>query len=178
MEIIYKPNKKKLKIALIIYNLFIVVGFFITLKSDIFASTYFAKRLGILGTPISIQIIGVLTIVIMTLMFIGTIKLLFKNRILIVNDEGFINYTNFTNAGLILWKDVKDVRINRKKHNSLILIIVKDEKKYFNKFKNPIIKLNAITYKKAYNTSFVIETAYLKISEDDLMKIFKKNAKL
>jgi len=164
--------------ALIIYNFFVVVGFFITLKPDTFASTYFAKRLGILGTSTSIQIIGVLTIVIMTLIFIGTINLFLKNRILIVNDEGVINYTNFTDVGLILWKDIKDVRINRKKHNSLILIIVKDEKKYFNKIRNPIIKFNAITYKKTYNTSFVVETAYLKISADELLEIFKKYAKL
>ena len=178
MEIIYRPSKKKLLSSVAISSLFIVLGIFIILRSDIFAATHFANRLGIFGLPISIQIIGILGIVIMSLMLIGTINLFFQNYIIKINEKGLINNTNFTNVGLILWNDIQYLRLNKKKHNSTIYINVKNKKKYYDRIKNPIIKLNAYTYNKVYKTSFVIETANLTISEDELFEIFKKYAKL
>lgn len=177
MEIIYKPNKKKLLTSLAVYSLIFVLGVVIILRSDLFAATYFAKSLGILGKPTSIQIIGVLSVAVMFLIFVGTIKLYYQNCLLIMNDQGFINKTNFTNIGLVLWSDVKDVRFKKKKHNSMIFINVEDDKKYFKRIKNPLIKLNILTYKKTYKASFVVETANLTISGDDLFEIFKKYAK-
>lgn len=178
MEIIYRPSKKRLLSSLAISSLLIVLGIFIILRSDIFAATHFAKRLGIFGLPISFQIIGILGVVILSLMLVGTINLFFQNSIIKINEKGLINNTNFTNVGLILWKDIVDIRINKKKHNSLIFINVKNTKKYYNRIKNPIIKLNFYTYNKVYKTSFVIETANLTIPDDELFEIFKKFAKL
>jgi len=177
MEIICKPNKKKLIISIALYSLFIVLGFLLIFKSDIFAASYFAKSLGLLGKSITIQIIGFLSAIIMSLLFAGTVKLYFQNYALILNEKGFINNTNFTNVGLILWKDIVDLKINKRTHNSLIFIYVKNKNKYYNKVKNPIIKLNILTYNKAYKASFVLETANLIISEDELFEILKKHIK-
>lgn len=178
METVYKPNKKNILITLVGLSVFIILAIFFMIKPDYFASSYFAKSLGILGKPISIQIIGVLTIIIMSLMIIGTINLFFQNYIIKINEKGLINNTNFTNVGLILWKDIVDIRINKKKHNSLIFINVQNTKKYYHRIKNPIIKLNVFTYNITYKASFIIETAHLTISENELFETLKKHAKL
>lgn len=178
MEIIYKPNKKSIFKSLAMCIFFNIAGYIFIVKSDYFADTYFVKSFGIFGMPISIQIIGVLSIVFFSLFFIGTINLFFQNYIIKINEKGLINNTNFTNVGLILWNDIQDLRLNKKKHNSTIYINVKNKKKYYDRIKNPIIKLNAYTYNKVYKTSFVIETANLTISDDELFEILKKHAKL
>lgn len=174
MEIVYKPNKKKLLITLVGLSIFIILGIFFIIKPDYFASSYFAKSLGILGKPISIQIIGVFTIIFFVLYSIGVFNIFFSNYALLITEKGFINNTSLTNAGLILWKDIKHIKLNK----GLIYIYVKNEKNYFNRIKNPLIKLNALTYNKTYKVSFVIDTKRLTISEDELFEILKKYAKL
>lgn len=174
MEIVYKPNKKKLLITLVGLSIFIILGIFFIIKPDYFASSYFAKSLGILGKPMSIQIIGVFTIIFFVLYSIGVFNIFFSNYALLITEKGFINNTSLTNAGLILWKDIKYVKLNK----GLIYIYVKNEKNYFNRIKNPLIKLNALTYNKTYKVSFVIDTKRLTISEDELFETLKKYAKL
>lgn len=104
---------------------FMISGFFFILNPEYFASSYFMRSFGVFGKPVSIQIIGVLSIVISGLWFIGTFKLFFDKYILLINEKGFINKTNFINFGLILWKDVVDIRMTKRKGNSLIFIYVK-----------------------------------------------------
>lgn len=156
----------------------IVAEFYIILNPEYFASTYFARRLGIFGKPISIQIIGILSVVAFGLMFIGTSKLFFDKYILLINEKGFINKTNFINFGLILWKDVVDIRMTKRKYNSIIYIYVRNKRNYYKRKKNPIDWLNIFAYDKVYGTAIVIETAHLTVSEDELFEIFEKHAKL
>ena len=178
MKIIYKPNKKNILITLVGSSIFIILGIFFIIKPDYFASSYFVRSFGIFGQPISIQIIGVLSVVISGLMFIGTSKLFFDKYILLINEKGFINKTNFINFGLIPWKDVVDIRMTKKKRNSMIYVYLKNKRKYYKRKKNPIDWLNIVAYDKVYGTAIVIETAHLTVSEDELLEIFKKYAKL
>lgn len=157
---------------------FMISGFFFILNPEYFASSYFMRSFGVFGKPVSIQIIGVLSIVISGLWFIGTFKLFFDKYILLINEKGFINKTNFINFGLILWKDVVDIRMTKRKGNSLIFIYVKNKRKYYKSKKNPIDRLNIFAYDNVYKTSIVVEMAHLAISEEELFEIFKKHAKL
>lgn len=174
MKIIYKPNKINIFTTLVISILFIVAGFLLIIKSVYFADSSFSRSLGILGKPISIQIIGVFTVIFISLMTIGVLNIFFSNYALLITEKGFINNTSLTNAGLILWKDIKHVRLNK----GLIYIYVKNERNYFSRIKNPLIKLNALIYNKTYKVSFVIDPKRLTISEEELFEILKKYAKL
>ena len=174
METVYKPNKKNILITLVGLSVFIILAIFFMIKPDYFASSYFAKSLGIFGQPISIQIIGFFKAMFFSLFSIGVINIFFCNYALLITEKGFINNTSLTNAGLIHWKDVKHVKLNK----GLIYIYVKNEKNYFSKIKNPLIKLNALIYNKTYKVSFVIDLKRLTVSEDELFEIFKKHAKL
>lgn len=174
METVYKPNKKNILITLVGSSIFIILGIFFIIKPDYFASSYFSKSLGMLGKPISIQIFGFLGTMLFFLLSIGVLNIFFSNYALLITEKGFINNTSLTNAGLIHWKDVKHVKLNK----GLIYIYVKNEKNYFSKIKNPLIKLNALIYNKTYKVSFVIDLKRLTVSEDELFEIFKKHAKL
>lgn len=165
-------------ISIVVISIFVLIGIAFILKSEMFSSTYFASRLGIFGKPISIQITGVLTVLTMSLFIIGTINLFLQNYVLIVSEKGFVNNTNFTNVGPISWDDVNEIRLTKKDSNSFLLVYVKDEKKYYDKIKNPIIKLNAIIYNKFYGSSFVVETSNLQISDDELLELFSAYMKL
>ena len=56
------------------------------------------------------------------LLYIGVLfKYIFSNYALLITEKGFINNTSLTNAGLIHWKDVKHVKLNK----GLIYIYVK-----------------------------------------------------
>lgn len=178
MEIIYKPGIKKLLTSLALYSLFIVLGLAFILNPEYFASSYFVKSFGVFGKPISIQIFGILSVVAFGLMFIGTTKLFFDKYILLINEKGFINKTNFINFGLILWKDVVDIKMTKRKGNSMIYIYLKNKNKYYKRNKNPIDRLNIFAYDKVYRTAIVIETAHLTVSEDELLETLKKYAKL
>lgn len=178
MEIIYKPKKGSLIITLMFAIAFMIAGCFFALNPEYFASSYFVKRFGVFGQPISIQIIGILSVVAAGLLFIGTSKLFFDKYILLINEKGFINKTNFINFGLIPWKDVVDIRMTKKKRNSMIYVYLKNKRKYYKRKKNPIDWLNVFAYDKVYGTAIVIETAHLTVSEDELFEIFKKYAKL
>lgn len=178
MEIIYKPNKTRLIITLVGLSIFIVVGLLFINYPQYFASSYFTKMMGVFGKPLSVQIIGVFTVVFFSLYSFGVLTILISNYGLIINERGFINNTSLTNAGLILWEDVKGVKIDKGRLNTIIFVYVKDERKYFNRIKNPLIRLNALIYNKTYKVSFVIDTGRIKITEDELLKIFKKYTKL
>src|SRR5690625_1245320 len=95
-----------------------------------------------------------------------------------INDKSFINNMNFININIILCKDFLDIRMTKRKRNSLIFIYVRNKRKYYKRNKNPIDRLNVFAYDKVYGTAIVIETAHLTVSEDELFEIFKKYAKL
>lgn len=175
MEIIYKPNKRKLSTTLIMSAVFILLGILLIVNPDNFASSFFARSIGPFGKPLTIQIVGMLTVLFFLLYSVGMLNIFFSNYGLKITEDGFINNTSLTNVGLILWSDIKDVRFKKKKHNSMIFINVEDDKKYFKRIKNPLIKLNVLTYKTTYNASFVVETANLTISGDELVEIFEKH---
>lgn len=174
MEIIYEPNKKNLLLTIVGLSIFVIIGIFIVINSDIIATYHFARIWGILGKPMTIQIIGIFGMIFMLLYTIGVLNIFFSNYALLITEKGFINNTSLTNAGLILWKDIKHVKLNK----GMIYIYVKNEKNYFNRIKNPLIKLNALIYNKTYKVSFVIDPKRLTVSEDELFEIIKKYAKL
>lgn len=176
MEIIYKPNKKKLLRNIFVYSLIIAFSLFIIIKSDFIATSNYARRLGIFGMQTSLQILGILFTTVHCFLIIGTINLFFHKYALIINEKGFVNNTNFTNVGLILWNDVINIRMDKKKYFSRISIYMnkKNKKKYYSRIKNPIIKLNVIIYNKVYGAPFCIETTLLSTSDDELFEILKK----
>jgi len=178
MEIIYKPNKKKLVITFVTLSVFIILEFFIIINSDIIANYHFARSLGILGKPITIQIIGIFGVIFLLLYSIGILNIFFSKYGLVVTEKGFINNTSITNPGLILWDDIIGIKSDIGKYGAIVFVYLKNEKKYLNRIKNPIVKLNALIYNKTYKTSFVIDKSRLTITEGELLEIFKKYAKL
>lgn len=177
MEIIYQLNKRKLSTTLIMSAVFILLGILFIIKPDNFASSFFARSIGPFGKPLTIQIIGIFTVLFFLLYSVGALNIFFSNYGLKITEDGFINNTSLTNAGLVLWEDIRDFKLDKGKLSTVLFIYVKDEKKYFKKIKNPLIRLNAFIYNKAYKISFVIDVDRLTISGDEIFEIFKKHTK-
>lgn len=47
MEILYKPTTKNIFFSIAVFFLFIVAGYFLTIKTDYFADSSFSRILGI-----------------------------------------------------------------------------------------------------------------------------------
>ena len=178
MEIIYKPNKKNILKTLAFLSVFVAIGFLFIIKSEDFTDSLIAKKTLILSSPISFQILGLMSLIISFLFFIGNLNIFFSKYALMISEKGFINNTSLANVGLIIWDDIYDVKLKKEKNSSSIFIYAKNEKKYYRRIKNPIIKFNTYTLKKSYKASFVIDPHKLAISDDELFEIFKKYAKL
>lgn len=168
-KVIFNLNKKNIIYTILMLFLLIIVGFLFILYSSIFISS-------IVRSEFFIRIVGILISVFSLPLFIGYCILLFDKDGVIVSNEGMINNTNLINIGQIEWEDITLIRTKKLKKNTLFLIFVKDESKYFRN-KGLLKKVNAFGYKSSYGTPIVIETKNLHCSLEELKLVLSKNVR-
>ena len=101
--------------------------------------------------------IGAGLVIMCAFLLIGYLNIYIKGYGLVLSNNGIENNSNLTNVGIINWEDITKIRTKDLNKNKLILLFVKNDKKYYKTVKNPIIKLNLLAYRQFYGTSFVIE---------------------
>jgi len=167
---VYKLNKKKVIYASIAGLLIILSGIIFTLYPEALS------KYGLVRNPTVIKIIGIGVIICMTPLTLGMFTLLLHTYGLKLTEDGFINNTNMTNIGIVNWKDIEDIRIKKiSKKNDIILITVKNERRYYERIKNPLKKLNILMYNKTYKASFVIDPHKLFISTEEIVSALRKH---
>ena len=125
--------------------------------SHVFRNSTFIKITGIVG--ITFSIIG----------SVFLFKKIFDNKIgLLIDSEGITDNSNAISIGLIMWEDIKDVRIINVMSTKFLVIELINPEKYLINTKNNI-KLKLMNYNlKMYGTPVTITSNTLDCSFEEL----------
>lgn len=169
-KITYKLNKLNLLINIGIILLLGVFGVLFFLFPSVLVSTIFRNEslIRFIGGGIGIMSLFLL---------VGYINLFNKNYGLILSQDGIYNNSNLTNVGIINWREISKIKVKEFKKNKLILIFVKNNKTYYKKMKNPIVRINLWAYNQFYETSFVIEPKNIDCTFEELEKAIREGFK-
>ena len=127
--------------------------------------------------PVVLKVIGYILIV-----FFGACMLLYSQRVfdkkpaMVLDGEGFTDYTSGVNTGKVLWKDVTGISLKEGMGQQFIMLKVKDPEKYIEREKNPL-KLRILQINnRLYETRINISAKGMKISFEDLHQLLKEKA--
>lgn len=165
---IYKLNKKNLTIVLFCVIIMVIAGTLFALYPTSFSES------GLVRNPTIVRVIGIALVSIMMFFSIGLFIQLLDKYGLKITEKGFVNNTNLMNVGIIHWNDIEDIQIKKLKKNEMVLIQIRNEKKYYDRIKNPLKKINVLTYKKTYGASFVIEPKNIGCTAEELVVVLNK----
>ncbi|WP_430814895.1 STM3941 family protein [Carboxylicivirga sp. RSCT41] len=102
-----------------------------------------SHKLAIFGIPLSIifYICGITLIIISGPFFIVFLRKLFNSKPgLIINGEGIIDNTGFSEFGLVKWSDIAEIKIATNSFTKTIILIVKNPDTYIERLSNPFLK--------------------------------------
>ncbi len=105
------------------------------------------------------------------------IKLFDKKPGLILDENGIYDNSSFVSVGLILWKDIESIRIEKIKSTKTLIVNIYNPEKYIdhsNRFKKVFLNLNT----KLYGTPLTIGLAGLKYNRERLEKLIFLNYEL
>jgi len=135
---------------------------------------------GVHASPVQIFIVGIVSILFFGLCTTFIFKKIIDNTPgLVINNNGINDNSGGTSVGLILWKDIKEIKELTVANQNFIMIIVNNPDEYINK-ENSFIKRKTmeINYK-TYQSPISISANGLKCNFDELYKIivdaFKAN---
>jgi len=162
-------SKKKLTLMLAGSIAFVVTGFWFIIKRPV-------SSLPFLGSPIVVLITGLAAVSSFGVCAIFIIKKLTENTPgLIINDQGITDNSSGVAAGLILWKDILDIRRTTVFNQSFIVVILKNPEAYIARQPNPVkrqlMKMNYKTYDSPVN----ISSNGLICNFDELYNLLKKD---
>lgn len=99
-----------------------------------------------------------------------------KKPAMVLDEEGFTDYTSGVNTGKVLWKDVTGICLKEGMGQQFIMLKVKDPEKYIEREKNPL-KLRILQMNnRLYETPINISAKGMKISFEDLYQLLKEKA--
>ena len=99
-----------------------------------------------------------------------------KKPAMVLDEDGFTDYTSGVNTGKVLWKDVTGIFIKEGMGQQFIMLKVKDPEKYIKREKNPL-KLRILQMNnRLYETPINISAKGMKISFEDLYQLLKEKA--
>lgn len=122
--------------------------------------------------PVILKAIGYIFII-----FFGALVLLYGQRVfdkkpgMVLDDEGFIDYTSGVNTGKVLWADVTDIFVKEGMGQQFIMLKVKNPEKYIEREKNPLkIRIMQMN-NRLYETPINISAKTVKMSFDALHQL-------
>lgn len=122
--------------------------------------------------PVILKAIGYIFII-----FFGALVLLYGQRVfdkkpgMVLDDEGFIDYTSGVNTGKVLWEDVTDIFVKEGMGQQFIMLKVRDPEKYIEREKNPLkIRIMQMN-NRLYETPINISAKTVKMSFDALYQL-------
>lgn len=123
-------------------------------------------------TPVFVQVLGWVAAVFFGICGLSIIrKLLDRSVGLRIDDQGIMDNTSSSAAGLVEWQDIERIERITIASNKMIMIHVVDPEKYIARGKNRMIRQAMKMNTKLYGTPITIISSSLKIKYKDLEKL-------
>lgn len=160
-----KLSKKKMLLTFLGSCIFVFIGFWYFL---IPSTNGFSE----LNSNIFLMIIGLLCIVFFGLVAATVLIKIFDSKAgLVIDNEGILDNSSGVSAGFVPWKDIEEIKLLQIGSQNILMIIVKDPKKYFENVNNPIKKMMMKMNYKSYGSPISISSHSLKINFNQLQQI-------
>jgi hypothetical protein len=162
-------SKSKLSLLLAGSIAFVAIGFWFVIDSKDVATSGIRQT-----SPIFILVGGIVTILFFGICGVAIAKKLTSHKPgIVINNEGILDNSGGISTGLILWKDIKQIKTINIANQNMVVIIVRNPEEYIdrqaNSFKKKMMQLN---YKK-HESPIVISANGLKCSFNDLYNLLK-----
>tara|TARA_R110002096_G_scaffold410542_1_gene610295 strand:- start:1297 stop:1848 length:552 start_codon:yes stop_codon:yes gene_type:complete len=170
-------SKKKIVLLLIGVIILVIGAVLMTVEPE--RITLFHRK-GLILSPETVRIIGVVGIVFCGTTGVFFIKKLFDKKVgLIIDEKGITDNSSALSIGLIEWKDINGIELTQVNSIKFLRIGVKNPEEYISKAKNgikaKIMKINM----NMYGSPIYITSNSLKYNFEELETIvqseFKKN---
>lgn len=162
-----KLSKKKLTLLFIAGVTFVTYGCLFIRDPENFTSP-------ICRNPEIIRITGIAAVSFFGVGLIIIIKKFFDNKPgLIINEFGITDNSNASSVGLIEWSDVKGFERVEILSTKILLVLIKNPKKYIARAKNTLAKKSMEANNKRYGSPISIVSNSLKINFEELERLVK-----
>ncbi|MFT5645392.1 MAG: hypothetical protein ACI976_000062 [Aureispira sp.] len=168
-------DKRKLSLIFLVLLVFSIISFCFLLYPESFTSTQY-------DSTEFIRIIGLVG----GLLFVPVLVILGKKIGnpqfgLLINEEGIVDNGTGSSIGLVAWDDIIRLQMVGVPASKMLLIIVREPKKYINQVNSRLARGILILNSMVYGSPIVIPTRTLRIDVDDLerevMEALKKRRK-
>lgn len=158
-------NKKRTIRYLIGAILFVLLGILFVVKPFLFIKS---------NDPFMIRLIGYICT---TFFGIGIIvfiqKLRNKKEGLIIDADGITDNSSGISAGRILWRDVKNIRVEQVAGQPIIMLDVKDPLSYLQQQQNPVKKRAMELTHQLYKTPVAVSAQFLSTRAEQLLPLLE-----
>jgi len=168
-ELIEIPlSKIKLTLMLTGSIIFVAIGFWFVIKKPV-------TSLPVLGNSTIMFIVGIISI-----LFFGICAIFVSQKItentpgLIINDEGITDNSSGVSAGLVLWRDISEIRKTNVFNQAFIIVIVKNPEEYIARQTNFLKKRLMTMNYKSYGSPVNISPNSLKCNFNELYLMIVK----
>ncbi|MDO5608027.1 MAG: STM3941 family protein [Capnocytophaga sp.] len=123
----------------------------------------------LIGSSTVISIVGLVSVLFFGLVSIVTLrKLSDKKAGFIINNQGIIDNSSGISAGLVLWADIKEIKITQVMSEKFLTLIVKDPQSYLRKITNPLKRKGMEWNYRLYGSPISISANSLQANFDEL----------
>ena len=169
IKIQYK--KKNLIFTFIGGGIFVALGLWLVIKQPSISNP-------ILGNPVVIFFIAVLSIIFFGSVAVFAFKKLFNGGPgITINSQGIIDDVGILPFGLIFWQDIQEVEVIEVRGQKFISLILKNPEEYILKEPNPILRISIKINYKWYGSPILISFNDLEYDFDELYKLITERHK-
>ena len=169
-QVIIPLSKRKLLLFFSISIIVVWLGVQFVIDPAAFAVPFrYSPRIVFITGLVGVPFFGLVAIVTLR-------KLLDKKAGLIVNKEGIIDNASGVSAGLILWSDIREIKIWGSDEKCL-MIIVKNPQDYIDNATNPFKRGMMKSNHKSYGSPISISASALQTNFDDLHQLLLEKMK-
>ncbi|MET0394846.1 MAG: STM3941 family protein [Chitinophagaceae bacterium] len=124
---------------------------------------------GIFDDPAVVKLVGVAAILFFGLaLFVSVRKLGDRRPALVIDHTGITDYSSMLAAGLIPWRDIREIRCTKVLRDSLLLIIVTDPEAYIRRQPNTLKRKTMRLNYRQYGSPLSISTHALHCNPQEL----------
>lgn len=164
-------SKKKMMLLLLCGLVLVLLGVLFMIYPNNFTSI-------IIRSTTVIFIVGLVCV-----LFFGFIvallvpKFLDKSMGLIINDQGIIDNSSSVSPGLILWTDIKEIKVHKVASQKFLMLALKNPQDYINNETNCFKRKAMQKNYNRYGSPIHISSIGLKISSKDLQNLLLEKQK-
>ena len=161
-------SKKKMVLTLIGAIVFVGLGLWFLISPP-------KTNHWVFGNPTFIFIAGLASVLFFGLIAIVIAKKLPDNTAgLTINDEGFIDNSSGVSAGLVLWSDIKEIKVAQVMNQKFLMFIVKNPQDYIERQTNTLKRKGMQMNLNSYGSPISISANSLTTNFDTLYELLQK----